>query len=32
VNKWKEALKGKSNVTQDKLDALASISASGNWA
>lgn len=32
VEAWKKALAGKPNVTQDKLDALASISASGNWA
>lgn len=32
VQLWKNALRGKSNVTQDKLDALSSISMSGNWA
>lgn len=32
VNEWKQVLQGLPNVTQDKLDALASISGSGNWA
>lgn len=32
ANEWKQALAGLPNVTQDKIDALSSISASGNWA
>lgn len=32
ANEWKHVLSGLPNVTQDKIDALASISASGNWA
>lgn len=29
---WRQVLAGLPNVTQDKIDALSSISASGNWA
>lgn len=32
ANEWKQVLAGLPNVTQDKIDALSSISASGNWA
>lgn len=32
AEEWKQVLAGLPNVTQDKIDALSSISASGNWA
>ena len=32
AKEWRQVLAGLPNVTQDKIDALSSISASGNWA